>query len=644
MYAAVGARPPELSMDRCAVLLAAGLPADALRDGEAAVSLLSTNRAAAARLADALVRAAESALAAGEIVTALNHAGEASRLFRKQGRERGLTAARLAEVRARFLLGESSARLLAVAARAAADAERHLPLETPAAHVLVARIALARGAAATAEPHLLKAARARYRGTAINRVVGWYATALRHEIHASRRGVLGACERGLAVINAHQLTLGGWEMRAAATSHGADLAGLALRQAVGRGDARALLRWSERWRATVLVAPPVLPPDDPRLAADLTALRETYKRSAEAPERPHALGRERRQLEDAVRRRSFTVAAQGDGLQHRFDVATLLAALGKRCLIEMTVVDDLVRVLVVGRGRVRRFTAGNVHDAMREVEYARFGLRAMTGGGARATRNRAMLAATATRLETQLLGAAARAIWDDHPVIVIPPARMHSTPWALLPSLREQVFTVAPSAASWLRADQQQIPSNRRVVLVGGPDLTFGGEELKRLASRYPGATVLADGMATNERVLWALDGCWLAHFAAHGVFRADNPLFSTLMLDDGPLTLYDLQRLGAAPYRLVLSACETGVGAPTGVDELLGLTSVLTGLGTAGLLASVAPVSDHETADFSVLVHDAIAAGADLGHALLHAREAAVATDPVVEATALSFIAFGAS
>ena len=41
--------------------------------------------------------------------------------------------------------------------------------------------------------------------------------------------------------------------------------------------------------------------------------------------------------------------------------------------------------------------------------------------------------------------------------------------------------------------------------------------------------------------------------------------MFSSLELDDGPLTVHDFERLKKAPYRLVLSACDSGVMVPVG-------------------------------------------------------------------------------
>jgi CHAT domain-containing protein len=141
--------------------------------------------------------------------------------------------------------------------------------------------------------------------------------------------------------------------------------------------------------------------------------------------------------------------------------------------------------------------------------------------------------------------------------------------------------------------------------------------------------------------VLNAIDGAWLAHVAAHGTFRADSPLFSALWLDDGPLTVHDFERLRRAPYRLVLSSCDSGVAAPVGADELLGLVSGLVPLGAAGILASVVPVNDAATVPLMLAVHDRLRSGGTLADALRHAR-AEVAGDPVAVATGQSFLALG--
>src|ERR671937_2075767 len=59
---------------------------------------------------------------------------------------------------------------------------------------------------------------------------------------------------------------------------------------------------------------------------------------------------------------------------------------------------------------------------------------------------------------------------------------------------------------------------------------------------------VLAGRSATTARVLAAIDGAGLAHIAAHGEFRADSPMFSSLRLADGPMTVHDVERLRRAP------------------------------------------------------------------------------------------------
>jgi CHAT domain-containing protein len=244
------------------------------------------------------------------------------------------------------------------------------------------------------------------------------------------------------------------------------------------------------------------------------------------------------------------------------------------------------------------------------------------------------------RLEAALLGTAVAGS-GGRPVVVVPPGRLHAVPWALLPSLRFRSVSVAPSAAAWLRAVRTDPPRRRDVTLVVGPGLGTGGAEVPLLAERYAGATVLGNGTATAERVLASLDGAWLAHIASHGTFRADNPLFSALGLDDGPLTVHDLERLHRAPYRLILSSCDSGAAAPVGADELLGLVSSLEPMGAAGIAASVVQVNDAAAVPLMLALHDALRAGATLPEALLTARTETDG-DPVRAATGLAFIALG--
>jgi len=180
------------------------------------------------------------------------------------------------------------------------------------------------------------------------------------------------------------------------------------------------------------------------------------------------------------------------------------------------------------------------------------------------------------------------------------------------------------------------------VVLIGGPQLSTGLEEVRQLSEMYPDAVVLTEGDATAEAVLDAMDGASLVHVAAHGTFRADSPLFSALELDDGPLTVYDLERLERAPHRVVLSSCSSALGGPSGADELLGLVSALVALGSSGVVASVVPVNDPATVPLMLGLHGRLRAGDDLADALAQAR-ASAGDGRTARTAAQSFIALGA-
>jgi CHAT domain-containing protein len=198
---------------------------------------------------------------------------------------------------------------------------------------------------------------------------------------------------------------------------------------------------------------------------------------------------------------------------------------------------------------------------------------------------------------------------------------------------------VSPSAELWHRRGRRAtVPRGRRVALVAGPDLPGGDLEVARLTELYPSARVLRGQAAAASDVRDAVERSDLVHLAAHGTFRSDAPLFSSLRLADGPLTVYELERLRSAPGTLVLPACDAAQLEVRPGDELLGTAAALLGLGVGSVVAPVLPVPDAATIPLMVALHERLKQGAPPSAAL--AQAAAEVDDPV----ALAFVCIGAN
>ncbi|MGW0196582.1 CHAT domain-containing protein [Nonomuraea sp. NPDC003201] len=658
----LGVSDPSLSAHRCRALLAAGLAQEAFIEADSAIERLERVHGQPSKLAELTLLAADCALAAGRPQVALDRAATAIGLFGNQRRRWWQSHARLVLVRAELAAGPPTAALLATAVQCAAELADLSSSDLPLGRLVAGRLALALGRAAVAEQYLSAAARARWSGPAQTRTVGWLAEALLAEAAGNTRRLMRACRRGLEVIDEHRETLGSSELRAQATTLGAQLAGLGQRHALRLDRPRLLLTWCERWRAGALSIHSARPPDDEELQADLAAVRMISSRLVDVRAQglpTGALQAEQLRLERAARARALRTRASGTPAPADFDVPALLARLGDDILLELADVDGELHVLLCGSGLVRRFPAGRLDRAVTQIHSVRFGLSRLAHGRSRLAPEEILkqVETGSLVLERTLLGEALAHL-GDRDVIVVPPGRLHAAPWALLPALRDRVMSVAPSAASWLRArdsteggegvmpasDLGLVPHGQGVVLVHGPGLASHGEEVLRIAADYASvspAVVLGDGTATAARVLAAMDGADLVHIAAHGTFRDDSPQFSALRLDDGPLMVYDLERLHRAPRQVILSSCDSGQVAAIGSDELLGLAASLIQLGTAGIVASVVPVNDLAAVPLMVALHRRLRAGSSLPAALRDARLAA-GSDPVALATGWSFLALG--
>ncbi len=636
-----------LRIDRCAVLLAAGLATDALAEADAAVREMEQIRGRVTKKAELLLMAANCALAAARPQAGQDWAQVAYRLFRSQGSAWWQAHAARVLVQARYAAGTPSARLFREASLAASRLDALGASDAAQAHLLAGRIALDLGRKGDADRQLVAAARARRRGPPLSRASGWLGEALRADAAGHPGRMQAACRRGLDVLDEHRFTLGASELRAQASVHGAELAALALRHAAGVRRPRLLLTWSERWRATAQAVAPVRPLADEELNASLAALRRVTRKLDEARSqgRPStSLQRQQQRLEDTVRASAMRAQGSTGPGQRPFNAKDLLDELGSAQLIEIIDIDGTLHVLTCGAGKVRQFAAGRASDAIRAADFARFALRRLirTRPGDDPDSALSILAAAGPKLQLALLGPAARHLGDG-PVIIVPPGKLQAVPWTILPALRDRMVSVAPSAGAWMRAHTAPAPDRHHVTLARGPGLMSDGAEVPLVARLYDDVTVLGDAAATAEKVLHALDGAWLAHIAAHGIFRADSPLFSSLHMYDGPLTVYDFERLSRAPYRLILSSCDSGVLAPAGADELLGLVSSLLPLGTAGIIAAIVPLNDQAVVPMMVDLHRHLRAGQTLAESIYSVR-CGLGDDPLQQATAASLVTFGAA
>ncbi|WP_374706974.1 CHAT domain-containing protein [Catellatospora sp. TT07R-123] len=626
-----GRRPAEALIDRAELLLAARLLPEARQAARDAVELAGATRLGSL-LPQARLLLAHAALAAGEPAEARQSARLARRAFERQQRGRWAVHARYLESLATARQRPDRLRALAAALDTAGWPEQALD----------ARL---RAAATGDTQALAELGAVRVRGPVRLRIRAWHALAL-HRLHrGDTAGAWRALRAGLRLLDQYRAALGATELRVLSSAEGGELAGMGMRLALVERSARQVLAWAERWRAATLRLPPGRPHDDPALARELAELRrvsaELAGYSSDAIRRARPLQRQRA-LEESIRRRTWRTATADGAVRSPGSVDEIVAGLGDRALVELVEQDGQLLGVVVADGRMRLRPLVAAAAVVPEMAALRFALRRLVlryGSPASLAAADAAARHGLRQLDEWLLHPLAGLI-GDRDLVVVPTGVLQALPWAGLPGLRGRSVTVAPSATAWARGAAAAGTPDGATVLVAAAQPEHAPGEVKALAELAPTARVLVGPDATVRATLAAIDGARLVHLAAHGEFRADNPLFSHIDLADGPLTVHDLTSLRRAPELVVLSACDTGLSAVHPGDELMGLTAALLRAGTRTLVASIGPVHDDATRTLMLGLHERLRLGADPAAALAAAQAAAPAEHWT---TAYSFSCFGA-
>jgi tetratricopeptide (TPR) repeat protein len=227
-------------------------------------------------------------------------------------------------------------------------------------------------------------------------------------------------------------------------------------------------------------------------------------------------------------------------------------------------------------------------------------------------------------------------------LMIIPHGVLHYVPFAALHDratnrdlIDDFTITYAPSASSlrFLRAKESPVDGGSLVLgdpATSLPPLPGAAEEAHAVAHILNTTAHIGD--AARESLLFDLHGKTdLIHLAAHGIYDGAHPLFSRIVLaskpaSDGNLTVQDiLSSLDLTGVNLVvLSACQSAVGARSGGDEVVGLTRSLLYAGTPGVISTLWNIDDASSAGLMEDFYKHLRGGASVAEAL---REAQLAT-----------------
>jgi CHAT domain-containing protein len=427
----------------------------------------------------------------------------------------------------------------------------------------------------------------------------------------------------LTLIAEHQASLGATDLRVGSTVHARRLLDLGLGLAIETGRPRDVLAWAERVRANALTVPAARPSGDDRLVRELAVLRRLRADLEECRRQlldPTATAAEVRRHEALVR----NLARIQPGRSARaagFTVDRLHDRLGDHHqLVEYVEHDGVLSAIVVTQRRCRHVRLGAVHEVSVVLDSTFFALDRLARDGVSESSlaaAHASLVDSAERLD-ELLIRPLRV--GDVPLTVVPTGALHRVPWGALASLTSCAVAVTPSARRWATVEVRQHGPTACAV-VTGPGLRAVDDEALAVASHYPSIHLLSGQEATVAATIDVLEATDTAHIACHGSFRSDSPMFSSLLLADGPLTVYELEGLTTPPSIVVLPSCHAGRAVVGIGDELIGTASALLGIGVATVIAPITVVNDRATVGVMAVLHRHLSAGIEPVMALAMTR-----------------------
>ncbi len=212
-------------------------------------------------------------------------------------------------------------------------------------------------------------------------------------------------------------------------------------------------------------------------------------------------------------------------------------------------------------------------------------------------------------------------------LIIVPHGPLHYLPFQALYDgtsylIERYQLSYLPNASSLRYCQEARLPASQNIFMgySNKGQLPYAVEEAGQIAALFE-EQLPGEGQATLAEFYRIAPDCRIIHLATHGDFRADNPLFSGLILADGWLTTMDIFNLRLKASMVTLSACQTGRSVVGGGDELLGLMRAFLSAGAASLALTLWAVEDRSTAQLMKSFYQNMAEGYGKGQALRMAQ-----------------------
>jgi CHAT domain-containing protein len=309
-------------------------------------------------------------------------------------------------------------------------------------------------------------------------------------------------------------------------------------------------------------------------------------------------------------------------------------------LVEFASIDDELLAFVVTDESIETIrNLGSEAAAAAALGQLRFQIDALRHGSERVRRHLPDLTRRAQRHLESLYDLLWRPIEEKigkRRVVIVPHRALHYLPFQALHDgatylIERHEVSYAPSALVLQQCLRRDRRSLSKALLLGVADEQTPRvrDEIEAIAPLFPETIALQNDDATIEALRRQAPFADVVHLACHGQFRPDNPLFSSLKLGDGWLTVREAYDLNLHCALVTLSACETGVSAVAPGDELIGLARGFFAAGSPSLLISLWTVDDDATAELMTEFYKNFRQTGSPAAALRHAQLSVMKTKP---------------